>query len=312
MGQLLLVLLLFLMSAGCMAQAAAPPSTGEPLTQPTAVSGPISAAVAGYAERLSDGDLEGTLALFHDDAKLYLLGLSPDGFEMLRGKEQIGAMMEENIASHFRMEVEVLSVVGDVVTARTTTWHDFSQKLGPAPVEATGVYVIKEGKIVTEARYASEESLARLRTARAEAVPEEAEPVPAASDPVSEIKVTFAGGTCTYDGSLALQAGEIAVTIEVQDQDKGSYVLAFYNLAPDKDLADLMAAAIDALPPAWAELLSRRGAPPGKNAQYGVNLVTGPAYLICFSESPDLAIGSIGPFAVIESKSRRHLIEPLD
>ena len=38
----------------------------------------------GYAERLNAGDLEGTLAYFDDNAKFYILGLPPEGFEMLQ------------------------------------------------------------------------------------------------------------------------------------------------------------------------------------------------------------------------------------
>ena len=57
-----------------------------------------------------------TLAYFHDDANLYLLGL-PSGVEILRGKDQILPMFEEKIVGRFKMQVEVLSVVDDVVTA---------------------------------------------------------------------------------------------------------------------------------------------------------------------------------------------------
>ena len=84
-------------------------------------------------------------------------------------------MFEENIASHFKMEVEVLSVVDDVVTARMTTWHDFTREIGVAPVEATGIYVIKDGKIATEAWHVSEGSLAKLKAALAEMMPPEPE-----------------------------------------------------------------------------------------------------------------------------------------
>ena len=180
---------------------------------------PISAAVVGYAERLSVGDLEGTLAYFDDNARMYLLGLPPEGFEMYSSKEQIRTMLEENIANHFKMEVEVLDVVDDVVTARTTTWHDFTREIGVAPLEATGVYVIKDGKITTEAWHVSEESLAKIKSALAKMMPEEPEVEAPTETPVSEMAVTIADGTCTYDGPLALKAGQVAVTMDVQDQE---------------------------------------------------------------------------------------------
>jgi hypothetical protein len=109
-------------------------------------------------------DKRRTLAYFHDDANLYLLGLPPGGFEILRGKDQIQPMFEENIACHIKMEVEVLNVVDDVVTARTTTWHDFTREIGAAPVEVPGIYVIRDGKIATEAWHVSEGSLAELKS----------------------------------------------------------------------------------------------------------------------------------------------------
>jgi hypothetical protein len=129
---------------------------------------PISAAVVGYAERLNAGDMDGALAFFDDNAVFYILGLPPEGFERLNGKEQIGDMFEENIASHFKMEVKVLSAVDNVVTAHVTTWHDFTREIGAAPIEATSIYVIKDSKITSGSWQVSGESLARLKTVLAE------------------------------------------------------------------------------------------------------------------------------------------------
>jgi hypothetical protein len=300
MRHLTAVLLVYLVVTSCTSQEVQPTPTQDAPVPSATTSIPISAAVMGYAERLNAGDLEGALAYFDDDAMFYVLGLPPGGFEMLSGKEQISTMLEENITSHFKMEVEVLSVVDDVVTARTTTWHDFTREIGVAPVEATEVYVIEDGKIATEAWHVSEESLAKFKGALAEIVPAEAEPAPSPESPASEMTVTFAGGTCTYDGPLALQAGEIAVTVDVQDRDQDKYGLAFFNLAPDKDFADLMASMIQAEPPGWAKLLSLHALPPGDISQYNLRIETGPVYLVCLSKPPDLAIGSIGPYAVTE------------
>ena len=75
-------------------------------------------------------DKRRTLAYFYDDANLYLLRLPPEGFEILRGKDQIQSMFKENFASDFKMQVGVLRVVDDVVTARTTSWHDFTREIG--------------------------------------------------------------------------------------------------------------------------------------------------------------------------------------
>jgi limonene-1,2-epoxide hydrolase len=286
--------------AGCTAQAAGPPPTEKPPALPTVTSAPISAAVVGYAERLSAGDLEGTLAYFDENARMYLLGLPPVGLELYSGKEHIRTMLEDNIANHFKMEVEVLNVDDDVVTAQTTTWHDFTREIGVAPVTATGIYVIKDGKIASEAWHVSEESLAKIKSALAEMMPAEPETEPVSDAPVSEIAVTIAGGTCTYDGPLALQAGKVAVTLDVQDQEKEKYAFTSFNLEADKDFPDLMASTIQTGPPSWAKLLFMDEARPGEKSQFDITVEEGPVYVVCWSSPPDLAIGAIGPFAVVE------------
>lgn len=294
---ILVVVLSVLLLAGCTALAAAPAPTAEPTPPPPPTTAPISAAVVGYAERLSAGDLQGTLAFFDDNARMYLFGLPPTGTELYDGKEQIKAMLEENIANHFKMEVEVLDVDEDVVTARTTTWHDFTREIGVAPLEAIAVYVIKDGKITTEAWHVSAESLAKIKSALGEMPPE---PPAQAETPVSEIKVTIAGGTCTYEGPLALQAGPVAVTLDVQDQDRDSYLLLFVTLDPGKEFTDLMAATIGDQP-SWAHIVALPNEKkPGESTHFNVRMREGPVYGICMSEPPELAIGAIGPFTIVE------------
>ena len=261
---------------------------------------PISVVVMSYADHLNAGDLDGTMANFADDTRMYLLGLAPGGFELLNGKEQVRAMFEENIASHFKMDVEVLSVKDDVVTARLTTWHDFTRQIGAAPLEATSVYVIKDGKIVSETWHVSEESVAKFRSALAKAMPAEVETQPAAITPVSAMTVTFANGTCSYSGPLTLRAGKIAVAVNVQDQDKDKFAFSAFTLDPDRDLADLMASTIRPAPPAWSDPLYVREILPGESSQFDLTIQEGPVYVVCWSSPPDLATGAIGPFTVVK------------
>lgn len=282
--------------AGCTSQEASP----VPTDLPAATSVPVTAAVMGYAERLNAGDLEGTMAYFNDDAIFYVIGMPPSGAEILAGKDQIQTMLAENIASHFKMEIEVLSAVDDVVTTHTTTWHDFTREIGAAPLEATEVYVIEDGKIATEAWHITGDSLARLKPALADAMPEEPEPTSLPETPVSELTVTIVEGTCTYDGPLALQAGPISITVAALDQNKDKFALALFNLEPEKDMADLMASTIHEAPPPWSKILFIREMSPGETVQYETTIEKGPVYGICFSKPPDLAIGSIGPFIVSE------------
>ena len=274
----------------------APSPTPAPTATPTPTSVPISAVVLGTAERFNAGDLDGTLAYWADDAMFYIFGLPPTGTEIYSGKEQIRPIFEENIASHSKWEVEILSVVGDVVNVRSKNWHDFTRQLGVAPLEATGVYEIKDGKIVAYAWTLTEESVARLKAALADAMPPEPPAASLSENPVSEMTVTISGKTCAYDGPMTLQAGEIKVTMDVKDQDKELYALTFFNLDPDKDFTDLMASTAGSGPPPWSDMLLLEELGPGKSETYSFTVEEGPVYLICWSKPPDLPIGAVGPF----------------
>ncbi len=302
MGQLATVLLtVIIMVAGCAPEEVQPASMQEPSLLADEISVPISAVVMGYAERLNAGDLQGALAYFDDGALFYILGLPPTGTETLSGKEQIRTLLADNIANHFRMEVEVLSVINEVIVTRTTTWHDYTREIGVAPVEATEVYVIEDGKITTEAWHVSEASLAKLKPFLAEDAPVEVEAAPTTGMPVVALTVTFEGGTCRYDGPKALQAGKIAVTMDVHDREKAKYGLTFFNLRPGKSLDDLIASTILESPPSWAEMITfPYEALPGERNEFSIKIDRGPVYLVCWSRPPDLAIGSIGPFEVVE------------
>jgi hypothetical protein len=110
--------------------------------------------------------------------------------------------------------------------------------------------------------------------------------------------VTIAGGSCTVDNPLVLQAGEMRVTLDVRDQDKDLYALMLFNLDEGKDLPDLMASTVG-LPPPWSDILLDRELRPGKSETYTFTLERGPVYAICFSDPPGLPIGNAGPLTVV-------------
>lgn len=257
-----------------------------------------SATVLDMAERFNAGDLDGALTYWAEDARVYFYGLPPSGTEIYTGKQQIRPVFEENVAGHFKWEIEILAVSGDVVTARAKTWHDFTRQLGVAPVEAAEVYVIRDGKIAAYTWTITEESLARLKPALAKAMPPSPTSAPVLETPVTEMVVTFAGGTCTYPGPLTLKAGEIQVTGEVKDQDRAAYGLTFFTLDPDKDFVDLMAATVRDTPPPWSNMIFIRELGPGKSVTYRFPVKEGTIYLVCWSKPPDLPIGAAGPLVV--------------
>ena len=159
------------------------------------------------AERLNAGDLEGSLGYFADDSVTYFVGMPPTGIEIYRGKEGIRPIWEECIGSHFKMEVEIVSVVGDVVNAKSKTWHDFTRQLGVAPNEFVETYVVKDGKIAVYSSTLTLEALAKFKPALAAVMPPEPTAVPSTDTPVSEINVIISDDTCSYEGSMVLQAG---------------------------------------------------------------------------------------------------------
>ena len=262
------------------------------------------------AERFNDGDLDGLMAYWAEDAIFYMFGMPPTGSEIARGKEQIRAVFEENIASHSRWEIEIGTVVGDTVSSRSRNWHDFTRRLGVAPLEATAVFQIRDGKIATHAWTVTADSAVRLKSALANATTQEAgtaaagtaataaPEAPAATAAASSLTVTISDGLCQYAGPLVLQGGEITVTLDVRDQDKDKYALTFFTLEPGKDFMDLMASTTQSSPPAWSDMFSHSEVDPGRSETYRMSVVAGPVYGICWSKPPDLPIGNVGPLEV--------------
>jgi hypothetical protein len=304
--------LLVMITAGCAAPAAQPtvgeappsPTLPPPPTSPppTPTTMPLAAVVMGAAGRYNAGDLEGLMAYWADDAIFYMFGMPPTGSEIAVGKEQIRSVFEENIANNSRWEVEIDRVVGDVVNIRSKNWHDFTRQIGVAPLEATGVFVIEDGKIASHTWIVTEGSATRLKTALAEtmtAEPQAGPEVPApAETPVSKVTVTISGGTCSYDGPLALRSGEDTVTVNVEDQDRTGYAVTFLTLDPGKDFMDLMAATMELGHPTWSRLLQYEEVGPGESKTYNIVVTEGPVYAVCWSRPPEVPIGNIGPFTV--------------
>ena len=87
------------------------------------------------------------------------------------------------------------------------------------------MYQIKDGQIANYAWTLTEASVDKIQAALAGMPAEEAPPPAVVEPPVSAFTVTFADGTCHYDGPLALQAGDLQVTVDVQDLDREKYGL---------------------------------------------------------------------------------------
>lgn len=290
----LFLLILGLGLAGCATPATQPPPAPTPV--PVA-DNPLGQVVLEMVERLNAGDLEGSLAYFSEDAVGYVIGLPPTGMEVYAGKEQLRALWQDSVDNHFQWEVKITSIDDTVVSMSTKTWHDFTRQLDVAPLAWSDAYEIKDGKIIAYSTTITSESLARLRPALAEVMPPEPTPAPSTNVPVSEMTVTIAGGTCTTDNPLTLQAGEIKVNLNIKDQNKPTYALTIFNLDDGKDLLDLMAATVG-MQPSWADALLFKEVDPGTNATYTFTVKKGPVYLICWAKPLEIPIGNAGPFEV--------------
>jgi hypothetical protein len=268
-------------------------STSATESQPQTNSEIITAMVT----RMNAGDVEGSLAYFADDAVTYIIGLPPTGMEVYAGKEQIRTLWQDNVANHFQWEVNITSTNDNIVYVKAKTWHDFTRQLGVAPLEYVDVYEMKNGKIITYGTTITADALAEFKPAFAEFVPPEEPAALSTEQPVSEMTVTIANGTCTFDDPAPLQAGEIKVTLNIADQNKELYALTMFNLNSDRDILDLMASTVE-MPPSWADILLMEEQKPDTNITYAFTAEKGPVYIICWSKPPDLPIGNAGPIEV--------------
>jgi hypothetical protein len=124
--------------------------------------------VMAEVEAMNAGDIDAVLALYTDDAVIKLVPpIPPDSPDTYTGEAEIRAWFEELVAVNFTMEVEILQVEGDTVTTNCQTWMDPTRQLGVAPLEATLVYTVQDGKITGWTWTASGESLAKLGAALA-------------------------------------------------------------------------------------------------------------------------------------------------
>ena len=125
--------------------------------------------VTDHVEVFKTGDLDAALTYFADDA-VYRLEFMDETYT---GKDEIRAWWDDLAAQNFDIEIEVVKVEEDTVTTNTKTWVDFTRELGIAPLEATEVYIVQDGKIVSGTWTPTEESIAKLQAAMApEALPE--------------------------------------------------------------------------------------------------------------------------------------------
>ena len=121
---------------------------------------------------MNAGDVDAAMTLYADDAVVKLVPALPPGSpDTYTGAEEIRAWFEGLVAVNWKGEIEILQVEGDTVTTESRTWADPTCQMGIAPLEATLVYTVQDGKIKGWTWTLSDESLAKLQAAMA-ALPE--------------------------------------------------------------------------------------------------------------------------------------------
>jgi ketosteroid isomerase-like protein len=123
--------------------------------------------LTAFEDSLNAGDLNATMALFTDDAtvKFFYGNVLPS--ESFYGSEQIRTVMEDLIAMHFKIQIEILQVLGDIAVTRSKAWADETIQLGVAPLEMIEVYPIRDGKLKGLLSIVTDESLAKIQDALA-------------------------------------------------------------------------------------------------------------------------------------------------
>jgi hypothetical protein len=153
---LLVFVLTFLLPSALLAQA----------TDPEAV---INAANAGW----NAGDTAALKALYADGAVLCFPDWGDDCATIPgQSAEEIGAWIEELVATNFVIEPESTEVDGDTVTVVAKVWADPTRAMGIAPLVTMDVYTVQDGLITSQTSTLDEESAAKLATAMAAMEPE--------------------------------------------------------------------------------------------------------------------------------------------
>jgi len=123
--------------------------------------------LTAMADSLNAGDVETTMALFTDDAIIKILYGDARPPSSYIGREQVRVFVEKLVANNFKIQIEILQVLGDIAVTRTKTWMDASIQLGIAPLDYIEIYTIQDGKIKGFVDIATDETVAKLKAAMA-------------------------------------------------------------------------------------------------------------------------------------------------
>jgi ketosteroid isomerase-like protein len=121
--------------------------------------------VVASTQAFNAGDIEASLAYFSEDVAVKLNGAPPGEPDAYHGKAEARAWLQRLRTQHFEIREELMAAEGNTLRVRALSWSDATRLLGVAPLEATEVYVVQDGKIAHLTWTISPESAARLQAA---------------------------------------------------------------------------------------------------------------------------------------------------
>jgi ketosteroid isomerase-like protein len=256
--------------------------------------------VSEMVERLNAGDVIGAMSYFAEDARVYIIGVPPTGFEEIRGAEAICRIWANYVSDNLEWEITILSAHnspdGVFITSKSKISLDYYRQYDAVPNEFFDNIVVEDGKIIEYSLTLKEESLAKLRSALSDVFqPSEFATDPSSATPGSEFNITFSDFTCTYDGPAVWKSGVLDINGEVKDDQV--YALIFVHVDEGKDFFDL-AVASGGHVPYWARFTAFDFGPGEmKTVQHTVGGTR--MYLMCLEEKmTSTPIGLFGPFEV--------------
>ncbi len=154
-GVLILVAMLLFMSVPISAQDAQP---ATPATDPESI-------LSAIYEAINAGDVETAIAYYDENAVQVLLPAPPDNDGALEGAEQIREWREAFVGRNGALELSNMQTSGDTVLFDAQVTEDVFTHFGVAPLEFSGVAVVRDGKVVAESLVMKDRSQAALGAA---------------------------------------------------------------------------------------------------------------------------------------------------
>jgi hypothetical protein len=227
--------------------------------------------VLAQVEPMNHGDIKAALELYADDVELQLaptFAMLPGSPDHYRGKDELKAYFESLVESHIQLQIDVQQVEGNTVTTKTYTWMDLTRDLDIAPLEATEVYTIQDGKIKSWTWTLSDQSLKKLQD----------------SPPV--LSITFQKDGCIYNGPKSVETpSAIIVWNDASGEKRAGYGVTVEMFSEGKTPDDRLEAP-SAPPPEWTTIIGI--ALMGPSHQFATQLFNdGPIYLVCLVDEGD-------------------------